>query len=63
VRVNCGSHAPECLHRIDRISFQMTVHRKLAMVMVRFKAEDAVKSIQTSRRSPELVSVRVGSLI
>jgi hypothetical protein len=54
---------PEYLHRIDRISIQMTLNRKQALVMVRFTAEDAVKSIQTSRRSPELVPVRVGSLI
>jgi len=37
----------------------MTFNRKLALVMGRFTAEDAVKSIQNSRRIPELVSVDV----
>jgi hypothetical protein len=39
----------------------MTFNRKLALVMGRFTAEDAVKSIQNSRRIPELVSVEVGA--
>jgi hypothetical protein len=37
----------------------MTFNRKLALVMGRFTAEDAAKSIQNSRRIPELVSVQV----
>jgi hypothetical protein len=35
----------------------MTTNRKLALLMGRFTAEDAAKSIQNSRRTPELVSV------
>jgi len=31
------------------------------LLMGRFTAEDAVKSIQNSRRIPELVSVQVGA--
>ena len=38
---------------------QTTTHRKLALIMGRFTAEDAVKSIQTARRSAELVPVQV----
>jgi len=52
-----GSHAPEYVKRIDRTPVQMTFNRKLALLMGRFTAEDAVKSIQNSRRIPELVSV------
>jgi len=37
----------------------MTTDRKLALVMGRFAAEDAIKSLQHSRRIPELISVQV----
>jgi hypothetical protein len=37
----------------------MTTRREQALLMGRFTAEDAVKSIQTSRCIPELVSVVV----
>ena len=60
VKVNRGgSHALEYVQRIDRTPIQTTTNRKLALLMGRFTAEDAVKSIQTSRCSPELVSVQV----
>lgn len=60
VRVNrIGTRAPEYVKRIDRTPVQMTTHRTLALVMGRFTAEDAVKSIQNSRCSPELLPVRV----
>jgi hypothetical protein len=39
----------------------MTYDRKLALVMGRLTAEDAVKSIETTRCSPELVSVQVSA--
>src|SRR2546425_7671249 len=53
--------SPEFVQRIDRVPIQMTTNRKLALLMGRFTAEDAIKSIQTSRCIPELVSVRVGA--
>ncbi len=53
-----GSRSPEYVLRIDRTPIKTTTNRKLALVMGRFTAEDAVKSIQNSRCSPELVSVR-----
>ena len=56
-----GTHAAEYVQRIDRTPVQMTFNRKLALLMGRFTAEDAVKSIQNSRRIPELVSVEVGA--
>ena len=63
VKVNRGgTHALEYVQRIDRTPIQTTTNRKLALVMGRFTAEDAVKSIQTSRCSPELVSVQVHPL-
>ncbi len=60
VKVNRGStHVPEYVQRIDRTAIQTTTNRKLALIMGRFTAEDAVKSIQTSRCSPEIVSVQI----
>ncbi len=56
-----GARVAEYVRRIDRTPIQMTTHRKLALVMGRFTAEDAVKSIQNSRRSPELVPVQVNA--
>lgn len=60
VKVNRGgTRAPEYVQRIDRAPIQTTTDRKLALVMGKLTAEDAVKSIQNSRCSPELVSVQV----
>ena len=62
VKVNRGpARAPEYVQRIDRTPLQTTTNRKLALVMGRFTAEDAVKSLQNFRRSPELVSVLVSA--
>jgi hypothetical protein len=62
VKVDRGStRAPEYVQRIDVSPIQTTPNRKLALAMGRFTAEDAVKSIETSRRSPELVSIQVSA--
>jgi hypothetical protein len=62
VKVNRGGTLkPEYVRRIDRSPIQMTSDRKLALLMGRLTAEDAVKSIQTIRCSPELVSVQVNA--
>ena len=58
VRVNRGgTRAPEYVQRMDRVPIQTTPNRKLALLMGRFTAEDAIKSIHNSQRSPELVPV------
>ena len=58
VKVNRGgTRTPEYVQRIDRTPVQTTTNRKLALVMGRFTAEDAVKSIHNSRCAPELVAV------
>jgi hypothetical protein len=62
VKVNRGgTRSPEYVQRVDPSPIQMTIHRSLALVMGKFTAEDAVKSLQNSRRIPELESVQVGS--
>jgi hypothetical protein len=59
VKVNRGgTRAPEYVQRIDQTPIGMTTHRLLALVMGRFTAEDAAKSIQNSRCNPELVPVQ-----
>ena len=53
VKVNRGeSRVPEYVQRVDPAPIHMTTNRKLALMMGKFTAEDAVKSIQNSRRSP-----------
>ena len=48
VKVNRGGTLkPEYVQRIDRTPIQMTSDRKLALLMGRLTAEDAVKSIET----------------
>jgi hypothetical protein len=60
VKVNrVGARAAQYVKRIDRLPVEMTFHRKLALMMGRLTAEDALKSIQTARCNPELVSVEV----
>ena len=62
VKVNRGgTRAPEYVQRVDSTPVQMITNRKLALLMGRLTAEDAVKSIQNSRRIPELMSVQVGA--
>jgi len=62
VKVNRGgTHAPEYVQRIDPTPIQMTTNRKLALIMGKFTAEDAVKSLQNSRCIPELESVHLSS--
>jgi hypothetical protein len=62
VKVNrSGTRAPEYVQRINQVPIQTTTDRKLALVMGRFTAEDAVKSIQSSRCNPELVPVQVSA--
>jgi hypothetical protein len=60
VKVNRGgTRAPEYVQRVDPTPIHMTTNRRLALVMGRFTAEDAVKSLQNSRCTPELESVQV----
>jgi hypothetical protein len=62
VKVNRGgTRAPEYVQRIDPTPIQMTTNRKRALIMGKFTAEEAVKSLQNSRRIPELESVHVSS--
>jgi hypothetical protein len=61
VKVNRRARAPEYVQRVDSTPLQMTTNRKLALLMGRFTAEDAIKSLQNSRCIPELESVRMDS--
>ena len=60
MKVNRGGKlAPEYVQRVDTSPMHMTTNRKQALVMGKFVAEEAVLSLQTSRRIPELVPVQV----
>lgn len=62
VKVNRGgTRPPAYVQRVDRTPIHMTTDRKLALLMGKFTAEDAAKSLQTSQCVPELVSVRVSA--
>jgi hypothetical protein len=62
VKVNRGgTRAPQYVQRVDQTPIHMTNNRKLALLMGRFTAEDAIKSLQNSRCSPELESVQVSA--
>lgn len=54
--VRGGARVPGYVKRIDCTPVELTTNRKLALVMARFTAEDAVKSIHR-RLTPELVPV------
>lgn len=58
VKVTRGKLAPTFVQRVDP-PVQMTTNRKLALIMGKFTAEDAIKSIQNSKCIPELVPVQV----
>jgi hypothetical protein len=60
VRLNrTGARLPEYIQRLDRSPIQTTTNRKLALTMGRLTAEDAAKSVQTLRCTPELLSVQI----
>ncbi len=59
VKVNRGTRAPEYVQRGDPTPLQMTTNPKLALLMGRLTAEDAIESLGNSRCSPELLSVPV----
>jgi hypothetical protein len=59
VKVTNGTRAAQYVQRTDKSPIQMTTNRKLALIMGKLTAQDAVESLQRARRSPELVSVQV----
>jgi hypothetical protein len=58
-KVNRGTRAPEYVQRVDPTPLHMTTNPKLALLMGRLTAEDAIESLGNSRYSPELLSVPV----
>jgi hypothetical protein len=59
VKVNRGARATAYVQRVEPGPIHMTTNRKDALMMGRFTAEDAIKSLQNSKCVPELESVRV----
>jgi hypothetical protein len=56
-----GARAPSYVQRVDPTSVQMTINRKLALMMGKITAEGIAKSLQTSQCIPELVPVPVAT--
>jgi hypothetical protein len=60
VKVNrIGTRMPAYVQKVDATPIQTTTDRKLALVMGRWTAEDAVKLMQNSRCTAELMPVQV----
>ena len=60
VRVHrSGNLTPEYVQRIDPTPIQTTKDRRRALIMGKFTAEDAIRSMHTSQCDPELVPVRM----
>jgi hypothetical protein len=61
VRVKHGARAPAYVQHVDRSPLQMTTNLELALRMGKLTAEDAAKSLQNSRCTPELLPVEVNA--
>ena len=62
VRVSRGAgRVPAYVQRVDPTPIHMTSNRKLALLMGKLTAEDAVKCLQASHCIPELVPVPVAA--
>jgi hypothetical protein len=59
VKVSRGGRAAEYVQRVDPSPIHLTTNPKLALLMARLTAEDAVESLGNSRCNPELLSVPV----
>ncbi len=63
VKLNRGGRAAEYVQRVDPTPIHMTTNPKLALLMGRLTAEDAIESLGNSRCSPELLCVPVASYL
>ncbi len=54
-----GTRAPAYVQRVDPTPIHMTTDPKLALLMGRLTAEEAIETLVKSRRRPELLSVPV----
>ena len=59
VKVNrAGTHGPQYVQNIGK-SVTITSDRKHALAMGKFTAEDAIRAIQNTRCTPELIPIKV----
>lgn len=54
-----GALSCQYVQRLDRTPVLMTANRKLALMMGKLTAEEAVDAIQNSRRTAEIVPVAI----
>jgi len=56
-----GTRGPQYVQRVGKASVETTSDKKLALVMGKFTAEDAIKAVQNSRCTPELIPIQVSA--
>jgi len=56
-----GALAPQYVCRVGGGPIETTTNRKLALVMGKFSAQDAIEALQSSHRTAELVTVTVAA--
>jgi len=62
VKLNrAGTRGPQYVQRAGKASVETTSDKKLALVMGKFTAEDAIKAVQNSRCTPELIPIQVSA--
>jgi hypothetical protein len=54
-----GANGPQYLLGMSKSSIKTTSERKLALVMGKYTAQDAIDSIQSARCTGELVPVKI----
>lgn len=62
VKLNrAGTRSPQYVRRMGKSAVDITSNRKLALIMGKFTAEDAIKALQNTRCTPELVPIQVSA--
>jgi hypothetical protein len=54
-----GTRNPQYVRRVSKTAVDTTTNRKLALIMGKFTAEDAMKFVQNARCTPELIPIQV----
>ena len=56
-----GTLSPQYVRKIGGRSIEMTTDRKLALVMGKFAAQDAITAVQSSHRDAEMITVHIAA--
>ncbi|HEX6501860.1 MAG TPA: hypothetical protein VF011_01340 [Terriglobales bacterium] len=62
VKINrTGSPRPQYVQRVNNAGVETTSDRKRALIMAKFTAQDAMKSLQNARCMAELIPIQVSA--